>query len=158
MARRAATSEEKAGRPCQLKGLPFPGVAWDADGCLPGALIPAVAADPLRGERCPFCQRPYEDDKQASTQDAACAGAVAILRRLVDAARGQKTGRDVQAGRWVHLLAFYSGILPDCGSDAEVAEYLRVHPVVLSASKKRLPCEFQALCKLQHKPRKPHSP
>jgi hypothetical protein len=158
MARRATTSEGKAGRCCQPKGLPFPGVAWDADGCLPGALIPAVEADPLRGERCPHCQRAYGGEEPAETERGSCVTAQAVLQLLVAAAREQKTGRDLQVGRWVHLLAFYLGILPECGSDAELAEYLRVHPTALSESKRRLPLAFQALCKLRHKPRKPHSP
>ena len=61
MATGAATPGGKAGRLCQPKGLPFPGAAWDADGCLPGALVPAVEADPLRGERCPYCCRAYSE-------------------------------------------------------------------------------------------------
>ena len=123
MARRATTSEGKAGRCCQPKGLPFPGVAWDADGCLPGALIPAVEADPLRGERCPHCQRAYGGEEPAETERGSCVTAQALLQLLVAAAREQRIGRDLQAGRWVHLLAFYLGILPECGSDAELAAY-----------------------------------
>ena len=158
MARRATTSEEKAGRHCQPKGLPFPGAAWDADGCPPGALIAAIEADPLRGERCPHCRRAYGGEEQAATESPPCVGALDLLQRLLKAARERKTGRDRQAGRWIHLLALYLGILPECGSDAELAKYLRVHPTALSESKRRLPLEFQSLCKLRRKPRKPHSP
>lgn len=138
-------------------GLP-PGLAWDADANTPGFIIRSVAADPLRGERCPHCRRAYDNEEQAGAEQAACAGAMAILRRLVEAARGQKTGRDLQVGRWVHLLAFYMGIVPDCRSDAELAKYLDVHPAALSESKKRLPLQFQAFCHLRHKPRKPRRP
>jgi hypothetical protein len=147
-----------AGQPCQPKGLPFPGTAWDADGCLPGTLIPAVEADPLRDERCPNCRRAYSDEEPADTEQRSCVTVQDVLQLLVDAARRQKTERDLQVGRWVHLLALYTGILPGCGSDAELAEYLRMDPTALSHSKQRLPLEFQALCQLRHKPRKPHSP
>jgi hypothetical protein len=100
-----------AARPCPPKGPPFPGVAWDADGCLPGALIPAVEADPLRGERCPYCRRAYSGEEPAATEQGPCVTAQDVLQLLVEAARERKTGRDLQVGRWVHLLAFYLGIL-----------------------------------------------
>jgi hypothetical protein len=140
------------------KGLPA-GVAWDADEDIPGALTRSVEADPLRGERCPLCGRAYQgEEEEAGPDQWPCVSAQAVLQLLVAAAREQKTGRDLQVGRWIHLLAFYLGLLPECGSDAELAEYLRVHPTALSESKRRLPLELQALCKLRHKPRKPHSP
>jgi hypothetical protein len=123
MARRATTSEGTAGPPYQPNGVPPPCVAWDADDCLPGTLIPSVEADPLRGERCPHCRRAYAGEDQTVTEPPPNLGGRDLLQRLVEAARGQKTGRDLQVGRWVHLLAFYLGILPACGSDAELAEY-----------------------------------
>jgi len=143
-----------AGRPSQPNGVPFPGAAWAAEGCLPGALIAAVEADPLRGERCPHCRRTYGGEEEADTEQRSCVTVQDVLQLLVEAARGQKTSRDRQVGRWVHLLAFYMGILPGCSSDAEVAQHLNMHPRALSESKKRLPPAFQALCRLQHRPRK----
>jgi hypothetical protein len=60
MATRATNSGAMTRSPCQPKGPPFPGAAWDADGCLPGTLIPVVEADPLRGERCPCAAGPTQ--------------------------------------------------------------------------------------------------
>jgi len=153
------TEEGMAGRPCQPKNVPLlPGLAWDTDGDTPGVIVRSVAADPLRGERCPHCRRAYGDGGQATTTQPAPAGALPFFRLLVDLAREHKIGRDLQVGRWVHLLAFYLGLLPECRSDAALAKYLRVHPATLSESKKRLPLQFQVLCHLLHKPRKPHGP
>ena len=87
------------GPSCQPKGLPFPSAAWDADGCHPGALIPAVEADPLRGERCPHCRRAYGGEEPAETERGSCVTAQAVLQLLVAAARGRQTGRDLQTGR-----------------------------------------------------------
>jgi len=56
------------------------------------------------------------------------------------------------------LVALYVGLLPECASEADLAEHLGVDPAALSRSKRLLPPELQGFCHLHHRPRKLHSP
>lgn len=136
------------------KALP-PGAAWDEDARVPGVIIASVEADPLRGERCFWCHRPYEGEgEEAGADRPPGLGELRLLRRLIDAVWEHRTGCDVQLGRCFCLLAFYLGLLPDCGSEAQLAGHLGVDPALLSRSKLLLPPELQARCHVQHRPRK----
>jgi hypothetical protein len=138
-------------------GLP-PGTAWDVDAELSGVIIPLVEADPFRGERCPWCRRVYPGEPEAGANQAPAAGDLCFIGRLIETAWEHKTGGDVQVGRCVYLLAFYLGLLPECGSEADLANHLGVDPAALSRSKLLLPPELQALCHLHHRPRRLRSP
>lgn len=164
MARMARSGGERAGNPSQPpaslsslpNGLPA-GVAWDTEAKGRGPIIPYVEADARRGERCPYCHRKYEGE-QADTPPPSLVGLLALLQVLVDAAEHQKIARDLQLGRWVYLIARRLGLLPGCASDAELANYLKIDPALLSHAKERLPPKLQALCELRHRRRKPRSP
>ena len=159
MARRDASSGGMGGPCCQPNGLPLPSAAWDADGCLPGALIPAVEADPLRGERCPHCQRAYGGEEPAETKQ----GGRASPRRLSFNCSWRRPGSrrldaiSRLAGGFICLRSTWgfcqnAGVMPNWPSTC--ACILPRFPRASDAC----PLAFQALCKLRHKPRKPHSP
>jgi hypothetical protein len=141
--------------PARHRSLP-PGLAWDNDAKSPGVIIRSV--DPLLAERCPLCHRPYQSEEPPRAEEGARAILVALLRLLIESAREHRTSRDLQVGRQLHLIAFHLGLLPECRTYADLARYLRVHPVVLSQSKRRLPPQFQAFCRLRNKPRKTGGP
>jgi hypothetical protein len=151
----APTSAEPAST-ASLRGL-APGTAWDADADVPGVIIPSVEADQFRGERCPWCERAYPGEEEAGADRAHGAGELRLVQRLIEAAWEHKTGCDVQAGRCLCLLALYLGLLPECGSEADLAEHLGVDPAALSRSKLLLPPELQGFCHLHHRHRGPGS-
>jgi hypothetical protein len=134
------------------------GASWDEDAGVPGVIIASVEADPFRGERCAFCGRACPGEQEAGTNQALGAGDLWLIERLIEAAWEHKTSCAVQIGRGMCLVAFYLGLLPDCHTEADLANHLGVDPGTLSRAKLLLPPELQALCHLHRRPREPRSP
>jgi hypothetical protein len=102
---------------------------------VPGVIIASVEADPFRGERCAFCGRAYPGEQEAGANQALGAGELSLIGRLIEAAWKHKIGCEVLKSRCASLLAFYLGMVPDCHTEADLADHLGVDPAALPRSK-----------------------